>query len=541
MPDITLEHFKRAILDVSANGDNDTLPFDIDNRFLAECQDELAGIAFRFSEELAKASREGAKNLIDELPIFSERLLVPAGTAGFRITTKIHPFWNIYFNALGVAVAEALEPGRSPRAHSYRFAPSGTNLFNRDASWRAFREASIRDCNGIPDESIVVQTDISSFYEHVSHHRIENLVDDLFSDASTVATQIDRFLSRFASGRSFGLPVGGQCSRILAELLLSSIDRRLSDEGLVWRRYVDDFVIIAPNQPEAYRALAILSHALADYGLTLNRTKTILLAAKHFVDYVRAQLGGSGDGANKLSEIDLHFDPYSDTAHADYTALKGVVESLNVRELLDGELRKAQPDNFLVTQIGRTLRLHDPTAALQLCETLLSPGNLHAFRASWSTIMRGVAAVCTDEEFKSIHKELDDLLDAIPDHSPHLLSAEVSCLHYLRTIRFRRTQVRAAYVLKLHSISSSETVRRACLDCWRIWRDRTSFIRERNKWNALKVEEQRMLWYAASEFGDEGQKFRDQVRKSLAVAWKLGFERANQRTFAFAFRDWASK
>ncbi|MGY4223447.1 hypothetical protein ACVMIH_000808 [Bradyrhizobium sp. USDA 4503] len=149
MPDITLEHFKRAILDVSANGDNDTLPFDIDNRFLAECQDELAGIAFKFSEELAKASREGAKNLIDELPIFSERLLVPAGTAGFRITTKVHPFWNIYFNALGVAVAEAFEPGRSPRAHSYRFAPSGTSLFNRDASWRAFREASIQDCNGI--------------------------------------------------------------------------------------------------------------------------------------------------------------------------------------------------------------------------------------------------------------------------------------------------------------------------------------------------------------------------------------------------------
>ena len=64
------------------------------------------------------------------------------------------------------------------------------------------------------DASVVVQTDISSFYEHVSHHRIENLVGDLFSEASTVATQIDRFLSRFASGRSFGLPVGGQCSRI---------------------------------------------------------------------------------------------------------------------------------------------------------------------------------------------------------------------------------------------------------------------------------------------------------------------------------------
>jgi hypothetical protein len=388
---------------------------------------------------------------------------------------------------------------------------------------------------------MVVQTDISSFYEHVSHHRIENLVTDLFSEVSTVSTQIDRFLSRFASGRSFGLPVGGQCSRILAELLLSSIDNRLTDEGIIWRRYVDDFVLITVSQSEAYRALPILSHALADYGLTLNRTKTIPLTAKHYIEYVKTQLGGVGDEATKLSEINLRFDPYSDSPVSDYAELKGVVESLNIRDLLDGELRKAQPDTFLVTQIGRTLRLHDPKTALQLCTTLLSSKNLHAFRASWSTIMRGIAAVCAERSFAVIHEALDELLDAIPNHSGHLLSAEVSCLHYLRAIRFRRTQARSTYVLKLHSSSSSETVRRGCFDCWRMWRDRPSFIRERNKWNALKVEEQRMLWYAASEFGDEGQKFRDQVKKSLAVAWRLGFERGNQETFASIYRDWCLK
>src|SRR6202030_2411174 len=109
MTDITEEHFRRAVLDISANGDNDTLPFDVDNRFISENQEELASIAFRFSQGLEKGNKKSARNLIDELPIFSERLLVPTGSAGFRITTKIHPFWNIYFNALGVAVAEALE------------------------------------------------------------------------------------------------------------------------------------------------------------------------------------------------------------------------------------------------------------------------------------------------------------------------------------------------------------------------------------------------------------------------------------------------
>jgi hypothetical protein len=375
-------HFERAIADIAAHGDNDTLPFDIDNRFISDRRRELAEIAFGYSQELDKCGRKYAKNAIDSLVVFSERLLVPTGTAGFRITTKIQLFWNIYFNALGVAIAEALEPSRSERAHSYRFVGAGDSLFDRSASWRVFREASISDCEALSETSVVVQTDISSFYEHISHHRIENLVDDLFGERSAISSQIDRFLSKFASGRSFGLPVGGQCSRILAELLLASIDRRLGEARVAWRRYVDDFVLIMPNQAEAYRGLAILSHALADYGLTLNRTKTIFLTSRHYIDYVRAQLAGSGGEADKLSEIDLHFDPYSDHPDSDFQELQAIVETLDIAALLNSELRKAQPDTFLVTQIGRTLKLHNPEAALQLCRTLLSPGNLHAFRGS---------------------------------------------------------------------------------------------------------------------------------------------------------------
>ena len=165
----------------------------------------------------------------------------------FEFTTKIHPFWNIYFNGLGIAIAEALEPARSSRVHSYRFVPIGDGLFDRDASWRAFREATIGDCQEQPGSAVVVQTDISSFYEHVSHHRIENLIDDLFGETSNIAVQIDRFLSKFAAGRSFGLPVGGQCSRILAELLMTSIDSSLTVGGVIWRRYVDDFDHHAPS------------------------------------------------------------------------------------------------------------------------------------------------------------------------------------------------------------------------------------------------------------------------------------------------------
>lgn len=541
MTQVTRDHFWRAAADVGEHGDNDTLPFEIDTRFIKESQEHLADLAFAYYSELATADRKDVKDAINSLQVFSERLLVPSGAAGFRISTKIHPFWNIYFNGLGIAVAEVHEPKRSASVHSYRFnAAKSPELFDRAASWKAFREASIADCEARGEDAIVVQTDISSFYEHVYHHRIENCVADLFPSNSNVSVQIDRFLSKFASGRSFGLPVGGQAARILAEVLLSAVDRMLSDANVVWRRYVDDFVLITGSQSEAYRALSVLSHALADYGLTLNRTKTTFLKAKHYVDYVRGQLRGSDDEGGRLRDIDLHFDPYSDNPDADFDELKATVESLDVRNLLGLELHKAQPDPFLVSQVGRTLRLHTPEIALQLCITLLGPRNLHAFRASWSTIMRGVSALRADNKFAAIFPAIDQLLDDVPGHSSHLLLAEASCLHYLRTIRFRRSEERAKYVLALYSGTSSKTVKRACIDCWRNWKDRPSFIRLRNKWNSMSAEEQRMLWLAGSEFGDDGKAFRSQVKGGVDKSWELGIEKGVEPNFASVYRNWCA-
>lgn len=413
-------------------------------------------------------------------------------------------------------------------------------MIDRTASWRAYREATIADNELQKDGAVVVQTDISSFYEHVNHHRLENCVTDLFSEGSTVPTQIDRLLSSYASGRSFGLPVGGQCARILAELLMSSVDRMLSDAGVIWHRYVDDFTLITSSQADGYRALSVLSHALADYGLSLNRTKTTVLMAKHYIDYARTQLGTPDDETSKLREIDLHFDPYSDTADSDYEQLRETVEKLEVQALLNLELQKGQPDAFLVAQIGRTLKLHTPRVALQLCTTILDSKNLHAFRASWSSIMRGITSVRADEANSEIFEALDRLLDAIPEHSPHLLLPETNCLHFLRAIRFQRTQSRAVYVFNtVYSSTKSETVRRGCIECWRHWKDRPSFIRMRNTWSSLGAEEQRMLWLAAAEFGDDGDHFRKQVSKSLANTWRLGIERDGKPTFESIYTRWA--
>ncbi|WP_417316304.1 RNA-directed DNA polymerase [Cycloclasticus pugetii] len=413
----------------------------------------------------------------------------------------------------------------------------GSELFDRGSSWRVFREATSREAALAPKGTVVVQTDISSFYEHISHHYLENLIDDLYPDGR-VGNQITALLSKFSAGRSFGLPVGGQCSRILAELFLNSVDHRMTQDGLRWYRYVDDYVLIADSNSAAYAGLAFLSHALADYGVTLNKSKTIMMTAKHYVEYVTTQLGGDDTNAGILRHIDLHYDPYSDNPEGDYESLKMTVENLDVQKLLGNELQKSLPDNFLITQIGRTLKFHSPIVALQLASTLLEPNNLHAFRASWATIMRGVANLRAGAGYEEIYSDLDVAIDRVAIHSAHLLQAEASLLHYLRVLKFAQSPARAAFVQATYKKNSSHTVKRACIDCWRLWKDRSGFSSVSSRWSEINAECQRLTWLAAESFGDQGNGLRRQIGPSLEQSWRLGIERQGRPTFAGLYRSW---
>jgi len=131
---VSHSHFLRAALEIGQSGDNDTLPYDIDAGFIRAQSNELANICLNLFQMIDKKSRKEAVAFVSELTVGAERLLAPSGSHGFRITTKIHPFWNLYLNGLGLAIAEANESNRSSRVHSYRLggaAPTSSIVPNR--------------------------------------------------------------------------------------------------------------------------------------------------------------------------------------------------------------------------------------------------------------------------------------------------------------------------------------------------------------------------------------------------------------------------
>lgn len=90
--------------------------------------------------------------------------------------------------------------------------------------------------------------------------------------------KLDTALQGCQSRETFGIPVGPDTSRLIAEVLLSGVetDSRLSTrtQGRPALRLLDDFLVGFDTQREAEEALSILRHILWQYNLQLNDEKT---------------------------------------------------------------------------------------------------------------------------------------------------------------------------------------------------------------------------------------------------------------------------
>ncbi len=71
-----------------------------------------------------------------------------------------------------------------------------------------------------------------------------------------------------------GLPVGPVASGVLANAVLSPVDRALRAAGLPHLRWVDDILVAAPSRGRAGAALRCVERALEGLGLRLNLAKT---------------------------------------------------------------------------------------------------------------------------------------------------------------------------------------------------------------------------------------------------------------------------
>lgn len=298
---LSSDFFSCAVDHIIKYGDTDIFPFPFELKFLEERKADVVG-------ELSKL------DLNQYHPMSLVNALVPKSKYGFRSAHQPFPIDTVVYTALVLSIFDAVEANRDPkennRAFSYRKV-TGLNpsLFYPDHTYRNW--LNIIESKIFSDSySHVIRTDISDYYSRLYRHRLENILDSLSGETKTVK-KIESFLSDWRSRQSFGLPVGSNASRLLAEAALNDTDMGLISEGYDHTRYVDDMVIFVKKDQDPYAALGYLAKQLSENeGLSLNIQKTKVFTWLEFVSSLGEPEAGDDDSKEEFATEKLFWAAY---------------------------------------------------------------------------------------------------------------------------------------------------------------------------------------------------------------------------------------
>jgi hypothetical protein len=267
-----------------------------------------------------------------------------------------------------LSVAQKIEAGRDPsennRAFSYRLLEKGDPaLFDpkrKFRDWINYIQGTLWFSEGY---SHVVTTDISDFYSRIYRHRLENILST-FTEDEKLPKIIESNLKDWRSRQSFGIPVGGNASRILAEVALSDTDMALASEGYDSTRYVDDILIFIKKGQDPYAALGFLANHLAiNEGLSLNNQKTKIMSWYEFQQKYNQESGEDDEAAHAAAVEKLYWAAYGED-ESDPDAL-AKLQLLDLQKELENELEEPIWDMGKVRIILKAMRLTKDEEAAQ--------------------------------------------------------------------------------------------------------------------------------------------------------------------------------
>ncbi len=362
-------------------------------------------------------------------------VLLPKGQRySLRKCALIDPLDTATYLGLVLRVADEIERHRVPIGdnivYSYRFCPdfvSGT-LFHSDYDFGTFL-AETKKRSEDPEVRVMVKCDIASFYDRLNLHRLQSALEDMKVEKNVVSL-IDQLLLHWAGRNSYGLPVGGNASRILAEALLAPTDSWLIERGIKFIRYVDDYRLFAPNAQIGHHWLAMLMERLSEEGLTLNSSKTVLDDVSILrINSVNAAPDANSNASPESRERVVFYEGYSSRV------------ALQFQELTDPEIQEYRATNPLVIAraIGEKVVISEADIKKFVCSVLVNL-QVSLFESIVEVMKKAPLAVpyCVDMLLKNQDRLPPEIRDKIateaglwlngPDFVPDYLVIELARL-----------------------------------------------------------------------------------------------------------------
>ncbi|NJL18897.1 MAG: RNA-directed DNA polymerase, partial [Bdellovibrionaceae bacterium] len=171
----------------------------------------------------------------------------------------------------------------------------------------------------------ILLADIVRFYPSAYTHSIPwafhgKSVSKANRSSRLLGNKLDELIRNCQDGQTNGIPIGPDTSLLIAEILLTQVDRKLTSRRLKGIRYVDDYELVFDTEAEALKALSKLEHALLEYELHLNPAKTNVISLPQRIEDVWVaelkHLELDSLSGNFRSQILRFFDHAFELAHA---------------------------------------------------------------------------------------------------------------------------------------------------------------------------------------------------------------------------------
>ena len=400
-------------------------------------------------------------------------ILVPKKTLfDFRKCGYIEPLDEIIYLSLAIMLSNKIERERihkkSKIVYSYRLKPDlikeqkPTYLFDLKINYTSFRNDvsnKVKD----PKIRVIVSCDISNFYDRLNLHRLENTLLAITGIDIQAVKLLNEMLLYWSNRDSYGIPVGSNASRILAEASLINVDRYLFDKGINFSRYVDDFRLFANSASQAHSWLSILVERLNQEGLFLNTSKTSIVSASEIKQSRSVEIpqNQNTDVEMEKSELPLIIRGYSGLIPTKFRKLSNR-EKINLSNININEYKKRKIDIDLI----------NPKDLLKHIRTLVAQEEWKEL-ATTSTVLRRFPQF-TPYYLDCIIKHTDSL----KDHKDVIIKTVIelandsNILEYLRiyVIRFLSNEVflsKKVVINSYYQLKRSEGVYlgRAILEC----------------------------------------------------------------------------
>lgn len=517
-----------AIDNVSKWGDTDIFAYPLENTVIGDMKSEvvaqLNAIHAKFDESLQNQ------------PIWSETGMTLVGYTGLRAGTTIDPIWNLYLLALCIGLRKTIEAERNVLSdsvvHSYRILKDSSDgrLF-QDGGYSRFLEQTRSHSE---DHSYVLITDIADFYPRIYHHKIENALKQL-KDFGDYPGRIMKILGILSGNVSYGLPVGGNASRILSELSLHTVDRLMTSAGFKFCRYSDDYRIFVNSEDAGYSAMIQLAEFLANEGLVLQKSKTQLVRSNELQARIDSVPGGEESDDPEINETDserarrtffglsLRYDPYAQNAEQNYEELKSTIKQIDLLGMLGDEIQKSRVNIPFARRLIRALKLVDESA--QSAAALLMLDNMQILAPVIPTVlitlkdlMSGLPAQSRD----SICARIREMIE----NDFYVFQLNVNVSYAVRVLAEHQIPENEQSLVSIFQRSQTDFVKRDIILIMAKWRHNPWISIRKNEFAGMSLPERRAFLAASYILGDEGSHWRQSVRSNLS-------------DFEKTVRDWA--